>query len=164
MTPLFLSPKQSAQPEIYSDSSGVSFYDASKYACGPGDGNIEGSYLIMCSSGGLMFGFINNKPSSRYSCCNISCIINILEILHGRTLSDWFRCSGGINSITILFVEITHINHSIARIKLKSSPHEQKRINTRHDCHFQVIDTTWVSCHQDVCTRQTDDRFLSYFE
>ena len=44
---------------IYSDSSGVSFYDASKYACGPVDGNIEGSYLTMRSSGGLMFGIIN---------------------------------------------------------------------------------------------------------
>ena len=41
---------------IYSDSSGVSFYDASKYACGPVDGNIEGSYLTMRSSG--------TKPSS----------------------------------------------------------------------------------------------------
>jgi len=43
---------------IFSNDEG-SFYDPSKYACGPVDGNIEGSYLTMRSSGGLMFGIIN---------------------------------------------------------------------------------------------------------
>merc|ERR1719158_926231 len=40
-------------------SKGVSFYEAGTYACGPVDGNKEGSYLTMISGGGLMFGIIN---------------------------------------------------------------------------------------------------------
>jgi len=35
------------------------FYDADTFACGPVDGNEEGSYLTMLSSGGLIFGIIN---------------------------------------------------------------------------------------------------------
>ncbi|KAL3930595.1 MAG: hypothetical protein SGBAC_011695 [Bacillariaceae sp.] len=34
-------------------------YEAGKFACGPVDGNRDGSYLTMISSGGLMFGIIN---------------------------------------------------------------------------------------------------------
>lgn len=44
---------------VFTDAAGVSFYDSSKYACGPVDGNNSGSYLTMLSSGGLMFGIIN---------------------------------------------------------------------------------------------------------
>jgi len=44
--------------EIYSKD-GVTFYDPDTYACGPVDGNEQGSYLTMLSSGGLMFGIIN---------------------------------------------------------------------------------------------------------
>uniref|UniRef100_A0A7S1YU98 Urea active transporter n=1 Tax=Trieres chinensis TaxID=1514140 RepID=A0A7S1YU98_TRICV len=45
---------------IYSNwTSGESFYEKGKYACGPVSGNAEGSYLTMLSSGGLMFGIIN---------------------------------------------------------------------------------------------------------
>jgi urea-proton symporter len=36
-----------------------SFYDENTYACGPVDGNKDGSYLTMMSKGGLMFGIIN---------------------------------------------------------------------------------------------------------
>merc|ERR1711904_12721 len=38
---------------------GKSFYEKGLYACGPVDGNKEGSYLTMFSGGGLMFGIIN---------------------------------------------------------------------------------------------------------
>merc|ERR1711904_722157 len=38
---------------------GKSFYEKGTYACGPVDGNKEGSYLTMISGGGLMFGIIN---------------------------------------------------------------------------------------------------------
>jgi SSS family transporter len=34
-------------------------YEPGKFACGPVDGNKDGSYLTMLSSGGLMFGIIN---------------------------------------------------------------------------------------------------------
>eukprot|EP00980_Cylindrotheca_fusiformis_P014906 scaffold4062_cov137-Cylindrotheca_fusiformis.AAC.12 len=34
-------------------------YEPGKFACGPVDGNRDGSYLTMLSSGGLMFGVIN---------------------------------------------------------------------------------------------------------
>jgi Na+/proline symporter len=34
-------------------------YEQGKFACGPVDGNRDGSYLTMASSGGLMFGIIN---------------------------------------------------------------------------------------------------------
>ncbi|CAJ1955665.1 unnamed protein product [Cylindrotheca closterium] len=34
-------------------------YETGKFACGPVDGNRDGSYLTMISSGGLMFGIIN---------------------------------------------------------------------------------------------------------
>lgn len=34
-------------------------FEAGKFACGPVDGNRDGSYLTMISSGGLMFGIIN---------------------------------------------------------------------------------------------------------
>jgi urea-proton symporter len=37
----------------------VTFFEKGKYACGPVDGNKDGSYLTMMSSGGLMFGVIN---------------------------------------------------------------------------------------------------------
>merc|ERR1739846_48380 len=38
---------------------GESFFEAGTYACGPVDGNEDGSYLTMLSSGGLIFGIIN---------------------------------------------------------------------------------------------------------
>eukprot|EP00592_Proboscia_alata_P012032 CAMPEP_0194393512 /NCGR_PEP_ID=MMETSP0174-20130528/123337_1 /TAXON_ID=216777 /ORGANISM="Proboscia alata, Strain PI-D3" /LENGTH=687 /DNA_ID=CAMNT_0039189203 /DNA_START=27 /DNA_END=2090 /DNA_ORIENTATION=+ len=46
---------------IYSTDGTVegTFYEPGKYACGEIDGNAEGSYLTMVSSGGLMFGIIN---------------------------------------------------------------------------------------------------------
>merc|ERR1712157_253293 len=48
---------------IYSDdpfsSNSVTYYDDSKYACGPVPGNSGDSYLTMLSEGGLMFGIIN---------------------------------------------------------------------------------------------------------
>jgi Na+/proline symporter len=34
-------------------------YETGKFACGPVEGNRDGSYLTMISSGGLMFGIIN---------------------------------------------------------------------------------------------------------
>ena len=42
---------------VYNYPDGV--YDSSLFACGPVDGNRDGSYLTMISSGGLMFGIIN---------------------------------------------------------------------------------------------------------
>jgi len=49
--------------QIYSDnpfsSNYVTFYDDTKYACGPVPGNSGDSYLTMLSEGGLMFGIIN---------------------------------------------------------------------------------------------------------
>jgi len=44
---------------IYAMTNGTTFYDPDTYACGPIDGNEQGSYLTMLSSGGLMFGIIN---------------------------------------------------------------------------------------------------------
>lgn len=46
---------------IYSTDQSINttFYEAGTYACGEVDGNSEGSYLTMVSSGGLMFGIIN---------------------------------------------------------------------------------------------------------
>jgi SSS family transporter len=38
---------------------GKTFFEAGTYACGPVDGNKDGSYLTMISGGGLMFGIIN---------------------------------------------------------------------------------------------------------
>jgi len=47
--------------QIYSTDNSVetTFYDDSKYACGPVPNNRDGSYLTMLSGGGLMFGIIN---------------------------------------------------------------------------------------------------------
>lgn len=47
--------------QIYSTGNSVetTFYDDSKYACGPVPGNRDGSYLTMLSADGLMFGIIN---------------------------------------------------------------------------------------------------------
>jgi len=46
--------------QIFSNqTSGVSFYERGTYACGPVEGNHDGSYLTMLSGGGLMFGIIN---------------------------------------------------------------------------------------------------------
>lgn len=44
---------------VFVKEDGSTFYDATKYACGPVDGNNSGSYLTMLSEGGLMFGIIN---------------------------------------------------------------------------------------------------------
>lgn len=47
---------------LFSDADGVSFFgevEDRTYSCGPIDGNRDGSYLTMLSSGGLMFGIIN---------------------------------------------------------------------------------------------------------
>jgi SSS family transporter len=38
---------------------GKTFFEAGTYACGPVDGNKDGSYLTMISGGGLMFGLIH---------------------------------------------------------------------------------------------------------
>lgn len=53
-----VSQNQTECEAIYS-SDGETFYEAGTYACGPVDGNRDGSYLTMISSGGLMFGIIN---------------------------------------------------------------------------------------------------------
>lgn len=47
--------------QIYSTENTIesTFYNAADYACGPVEGNRDGSYLTMLSSGGLMFGIIN---------------------------------------------------------------------------------------------------------
>ena len=47
--------------QIYSTDNSIesTFYDDSKYACGPVPGNRDGSYLTMLSGQGLMFGIIN---------------------------------------------------------------------------------------------------------
>lgn len=44
---------------IFSNSSNFTFFKPGTYACGPVDGNADGSYLTMLSGGGLMFGIIN---------------------------------------------------------------------------------------------------------
>ena len=44
---------------IFSFANGTTFFEPGKYSCGPVDGNRDGSYLTMLSSGGLMFGIIN---------------------------------------------------------------------------------------------------------
>ena len=46
---------------IYSTDGTVNttFFEEGQLACGPVDGNRDGSYLTMLSSGGLMFGIIN---------------------------------------------------------------------------------------------------------
>jgi len=43
----------------FNDETGESFYEPGFFACGPVDGNRDGSYLTMISGGGLMFGIIN---------------------------------------------------------------------------------------------------------
>jgi SSS family transporter len=40
-------------------SGGKTYFEKGTYACGPVDGNRDGSYLTMISGGGLMFGIIN---------------------------------------------------------------------------------------------------------
>jgi len=44
---------------IFTDQNGTTFFKPGEYACGEVAGNLDGSYLTMMSSGGLMFGIIN---------------------------------------------------------------------------------------------------------